>query len=609
MTPLLYRQPGPRTGAMIVCLLIMALPIPSAFAADLQHVYQMSLNDRIEFLEDPSGELDLGAVRQRDDWQQQGQGAFNQGYSDSAWWLRFSLSNDTDQTFNRLLSLEYPVLGDVQVHVVSERAEPRFFQLGHNYPYKQRPVDHRFFVVPLEWQAGETLTVYMRVRSQTSVQVPATLWEPDTFHSHDMTANILQGIYFGAFLVIAVYNLLLYFALGDRNYLYYVGFVMSMALLMASLTGYGFRHLWPGATVWNDQSILVFISGILGFAGLFIRRFLELDKISVLLDRLAQAVVVISAICAVLAFYLSYFTLIAVLIPLVVFGCILAFAGGIFAWLKGQATAKYYVIAWTFVLAGGAILALSKGGVLPSNFFTDHAAQLGSMIEVVLLSFALAQRINVERQLRFQAQSETLETTRRLNRELEERVQERTRELENLNERLNELSVTDELTGLRNRRFLDQQLEQEVGRAWRSGRPLSVAMLDIDHFKPVNDTYGHQVGDECLRLVGEILHASLRSPSDTGARYGGEEFVMILPDTECDDALAVVERVRERIHASRVESDGVVLELTMSAGVTCCRVDDSVTPDQLLAEADEALYRAKETGRDRVCVYGRGDQS
>ena len=600
----LFRQPGPNVTAIIGCLLIMAMTMPSAFAADLQHVYQMPLNDRIEFLEDPAGNLDLESVRQRDGWQEQGEGAFNQGYSDSAWWLRFSLGNDTDRAVNRLLSLEYPVLGDVQVHVVSDRTEPRFYQLGHNYPYKQRPVDHRFFVVPLEWQPAERLTVYIRVKSQTSIQVPATLWEPDTFHSHDMTANILQGIYFGAFLVIAVYNLLLYFALGERNYLYYVGFVMSMALLMASLTGYGFRHLWPGATVWHDQAILVFISGILGFAGLFIRRFLELNTISVALDRLALGVVVISGICVVLAFHLSYFTLIALLIPMVVFGCILAFVGGIYAWVKGQATAKYYVIAWTFVLAGGAILALSKGGALPSNFFTDHAAQLGSMIEVVLLSFALAQRINVERQLRYQAQSETLETTRRLNRELEERVQERTQELENLNEKLNELSVTDGLTGLRNRRFLDQQLEQEVGRAWRSEHPLSVAMLDIDHFKSVNDTYGHQVGDECLRMVGEILHAALRSPSDTGARYGGEEFVMILPDTSRAEALAVVERVRERIHAARVECEGVVLALTVSAGVTGHRVDESVTPDQLLVEADEALYYAKESGRDRACAYG-----
>jgi len=129
------------------------------------------------------------------------------------------------------------------------------------------------------------------------------------------------------------------------------------------------------------------------------------------------------------------------------------------------------------------------------------------MIEVVLLSFALAQRINVERQLRYQAQSETLETARRLNRELEERVQERTQELENLNEKLNELSVTDDLTGLRNRRFLDQQLEQEVGRAWRSEHSLAVAMLDIDHFKPVNDTYGHQMG---MSVSGWLARSCVR---------------------------------------------------------------------------------------------------
>nr|NIV30190.1 diguanylate cyclase [Anaerolineae bacterium] len=256
-------------------------------------------------------------------------------------------------------------------------------------------------------------------------------------------------------------------------------------------------------------------------------------------------------------------------------------------------------MAWSFVLAGGTILALSKGGVLPSNFFTDHAAQLGSIIEVVLLSFALAQRINVERQLRYQAQSETLETARRLNRELEDRVRERTQELEDLNEKLNELSVTDGLTGLRNRRFLDQQLRQEVEWARRTGRSLAVAMMDIDHFKPVNDTYGHQTGDECLKMVGEIIHANLRSPQDTAARYGGEEFAMILPETDENGAVNVLERIRQQVADASVSYDGVTLRMTLSGGVTVQRDAEAITPEQLLAEADEALYRAKSEGRDR----------
>lgn len=592
---------------MLLALLAWLLPAPASGADHFFDHSRLPLEQRLQFLEDSSGDLGLAAVRERDDWQQLQGPTFNRGYSDSAWWLRVRLSNEAATGRERLLSIGYPVLGDVQVHVLADGQRHESWQLGHDYPYSQRPLDHRFFVVPLEWEANETLAVYVRVRTESSVQVPVTLWERETFRTHDITANILHGIYFGAFLVIGVYNLLLFFALGERSYLYYVGFVFTLALLMASLSGYGFRYLWPTATEWNDQAILVFICGVLVFAGLFIRRFLQLSQLSARLDGLALLVVSVSSVTAVLSFWLSYSALILVLIPLVVLGCLIAFFGGIYAWYRGQATAKYYVLAWSFLLTGGIILALSKGGVLPSNVFTDHAAQLGSIFEVVLLSFALAQRINVERQLRYEAQSETLETARRLNRELEDRVRERTRELETLNRKLNELSVTDELTGLRNRRFLDEQLRQEVEWARRTGRPMAVAMLDIDHFKPVNDTYGHQVGDECLTMVGAIVHANLRSPQDTAARYGGEEFAMILPETDEQGAVRVLERIRQQVSEVSHTNEGVSLALTLSGGVTIQREAASVTPEQLLADADRALYRAKAEGRDRVCVY-RGDE-
>ena len=592
------------TAALLTLLVWLFMVAPATGAVDPREHHRLPLESDLQFLEDPSTELDLQDVRQREDWRRLDGHTFNRGYSDSAWWLKVSLPNRADKGLERLLSIDYPVLGDVRVHVLADGQLRTSYQMGHDYPYSQRPMDHRFFVVPLDWAPHETLDVYVRVDTDSSVQVPVTLWDRETFRSHDITANILQGIYFGAFLVIGVYNLLLFFALGERNYLYYVGFVFSIALLMASLTGYGFRYLWPGSTEWNDQAILIFICGVLGFAALFVRRFLELNELSPKLDAVALLVITASGIGAVLSFFLSYFVMISVLIPMVVLGCAAAFVGGIYAWYKGQATAKYYVMAWSFVLAGGVILALSKGGVLPSNFFTDHAAQLGSIIEVVLLSFALAQRINVERQLRYQAQSETLETARRLNRELEDRVRERTQELEDLNEKLNELSVTDGLTGLRNRRFLDQQLRQEVERARRTGRSLAVAMMDIDHFKPINDTHGHQTGDECLKMVGEIIHANLRSPQDTAARYGGEEFALILPETDEEGALRVLDRVRQQMAGASISYDGVTLQMTLSGGVTVQRDAEAITPEQLLAEADEALYRAKSEGRDRVCVYG-----
>jgi len=589
-----------QTGLM---LLLMLGSQAGLAAAPLSAEEEWLLGNNVMFLEDAEGNRELEDVRVSGNWRVLKSRTFNQGYSDSAWWLRFRINNPRDEAASRLLSIAYPVLDDIRIYKLSGDVEAAFYQLGSNYPFSQRPIEHRYFVVPLTWEGKETLDIYLRVRSSSALQVPLALWHPDAFYSRDADLNVLHGTYFGAMLVIAAYNLLLYFALRERNYLNYVLFVVSMALLMATLTGFSFRYLWPEATSWNDRAILVSLSAVLGFAAVFSRRFLRIREISVALDRGAVVLIVASVLAALMAFVASYSLVIHLLIPLIIAACFYGLAAGIYAWYCGQITAKYYVVAWSMLLLGGITLALSKGGVLPSNTFTDHAAQIGSLFEVVLLSFALAQRINVERKLRFEAQSETLETTRRHNFELEERVQLRTRELEVANLRLSELSQTDGLTGLKNRRFLDEALLSEVERARRTGRMLAVVMVDIDHFKPVNDTHGHAVGDDCLKMVGEVIASGLRWPSDIAARYGGEEFALIIPDTSAEGALTVVERIRETIRSTPVSTHGLSLTLTVSIGVYATHVGSEVTPEHLLERADQALYDAKNSGRDQTRIY------
>jgi diguanylate cyclase (GGDEF)-like protein len=167
--------------------------------------------------------------------------------------------------------------------------------------------------------------------------------------------------------------------------------------------------------------------------------------------------------------------------------------------------------------------------------------------------------------------------------------------------RLAELAVTDELTQVANRRFLLERLVREVDRARRGTRPLAVLMLDLDHFKRVNDEYGHQRGDEVLRGVARELRAQLRR-IDTVGRYGGEEFVVLLPDTARAQALHVAEKLRESVkHAAF--PDG--LTMTISIGVAGLP-EDASEPDALIEAADRALFAAKRAGRDRVTVYQPG---
>jgi len=186
---------------------------------------------------------------------------------------------------------------------------------------------------------------------------------------------------------------------------------------------------------------------------------------------------------------------------------------------------------------------------------------------------------------------------------LQQLVSERTRELEQANQMLARFSYLDAVTGIANRRSFDASLDLEWRRVRREGVPVSLVMIDIDHFKGFNDTYGHQPGDDCLRTVAQTLRRTLHRPGDLCARYGGEEFAVILPGTDPTGAAAVAESLRACIedlaipHAASTKS-----VVTISVGVATALPGDQATAESLVGSADKVLYEAKRSGRNRVCV-------
>lgn len=168
---------------------------------------------------------------------------------------------------------------------------------------------------------------------------------------------------------------------------------------------------------------------------------------------------------------------------------------------------------------------------------------------------------------------------------------------------LRKLVFLDGLSGVFNRRYFDQQFSTEWSRAVRSCSPLSVIMVDVDHFKLFNDRYGHQAGDDCLRQIAMAIKNSLKRPADLVARYGGEEFSCILPDTAFEDAMALANDVERKVRDLHVPHQGSQVStcVTISAGLATRTVDSSGDAAMLLGLADNQLYQAKQTGRGRVC--------
>jgi two-component system cell cycle response regulator len=171
-------------------------------------------------------------------------------------------------------------------------------------------------------------------------------------------------------------------------------------------------------------------------------------------------------------------------------------------------------------------------------------------------------------------------------------------------DRNQKMATYDSLTNLYNRRALYDIVDNELARARRDKKPVSLVMMDIDHFKNVNDAHGHNIGDRALSIVAHIISEKIRA-YDTAARWGGEEFLLVLPGADLVEAELIAERVRQGIETSEIPiPGGKHLNLQASFGVSTSRPDDLLTFDLLVHQADEALYDAKDKGRNRVCVYG-----
>jgi diguanylate cyclase (GGDEF)-like protein/PAS domain S-box-containing protein len=174
--------------------------------------------------------------------------------------------------------------------------------------------------------------------------------------------------------------------------------------------------------------------------------------------------------------------------------------------------------------------------------------------------------------------------------------------------RLIAMATTDSLTGLFNRRHFFELSNLELARSRRNGNPLVMLMMDIDHFKNINDTFGHQAGDTVLETLARFGRTCIRAV-DVFGRIGGEEFAILLPETKLEDGVAVAERLRHGVERMQIDADGATLSITVSIGVACA-LAGSHHFDEILAESDRALYKAKCNGRNRVCTWctGNGDQ-
>lgn len=564
-------------------------------------VSKQDLTGHTRYFHDTGGDAGVDAVRtQLDDFQPLPPGGAAFGFQTGAFWFHTVIVNRNPHEPRWLLMQDYPLSDFLDVYVRYPDGQMQHHRGGDNLPFDHRSVRHRHPNFWLTLPQDQPVELLVRVQSQSSMQVPLALYTPTAFSELWRYAELAIGLYYGILLALFFYNLALWLALRDASYFWYLFHISAFGLVLFTLNGLGFEYLWPNSAWLADHSVPLSIC--LAQIGMqqFSRHFLDLKQRWPLGDRVSLGVMAFFLLLGIAATRLPYHvaTPVASAAVFLSIGWI-AVASTVVIRL-GYKPARLFLLAWSMFLLGTAVFVALAFGLLPKTFLTEYGVQIGSALEMLLLSVALGYRYAALRN-----ENERIVSDAKL--QLEHKVELRTaelrsalRQLEEAHVRLRESSRLDGLTDLYNRTHFREAFEHLLSQARNTHRPISLLMIDLDHFKNINDTYGHLAGDACLRWTSNTMAVVLHPYNALLARFGGEEFIAALPGMGLGEASVVAEELRQELRNQPCRFEGIDIPVSASIGVHCVDTSAKNSIESALQVADQALYAAKAEGRDCV---------
>ena len=522
------------------------------------------------------------------------------GFQDGAYWFYLPLVNRDAAEPRWLLVQEYALSDQVDLYLRYPDGRIEHASSGDHAPFNSRFIRYRYPNFRLDLPPGQRVEVLFRVQSESSMQVPLVLYTPQALAEIMRDAQFSTGLYYGIVLALLFYNFVLWIMLRDPGYFWYLLHTGAFGLVLFTLNGYGFEYFWPGSPWLADASVPLSICLALIGMQQFSRTFLELPERWPAGNRVSLALIGFFVLLGLASIWLPYSTSTPLASRAVLFGVIWIIVAAVVMLRRDYRPARLFLLAWSLFLLGTAMFTLLAFGLVPRNFWTQNGVQIGSALEMLLLSLALGSRYAALR-------NENIRIVQQANEQLERSVIDRTKQLRTAmaqlgeaNVQLRDYSQRDPLTGVYNRRHFREAFEQALDARMDNGKPLALLLLDLDHFKKINDTYGHLAGDDCLHFAARSVEDVVIPRGGLVARFGGEEFVAVLPGADAQDALQVAEAVRLRIQQAPVSTGGHNIRLSASIGVHTVIEGHQATPEDVIRIADEALYRAKDDGRNCV---------
>lgn len=423
-------------------------------------------------------------------------------------------------------------------------------------------------VYPISLSEGEVATLYLRSHSFSHQWFAVDVYDLEASRHALISINTDIALLVGMMLALVFYNGLLYFASSKKENIFYSLYLISGLVWIALSYGLIASAFGLYGTAVFKLNISLITMPI--FLMLFMMTIFETRKLYPTEHRILQGL--LAVLIGVLAW--GFFDISAALKPASTLAAIMmlvTFSVSISLYRKGNPLVKYFLVGHTFFVVFNGFAVLFYKGLVEPSYLSSHGVGIGIMLEALTLAFIISYRIKI------------LEDIRASQDELKKQA------------------ATDPLTRLYNRRFFFSEADYLLELARNSHTPLTVVVIDIDHFKQVNDTHGHGVGDQVIVSIAQALKKFSRS-KDLIARFGGEEFVMLLPETALEEAAGCAERIRAAIENLQTTVEDSDINCTISLGIAAVDVSNE-SIESALNRADKALYEAKNTGRNRICTH------
>ena len=436
----------------------------------------------------PSEQMDLREALASDRWQSLEGESPNFGYIRDTVWLRVPVSAIPSD--RKLLEIRYPQLDDITFYLIEDGVVRQRISTGDHLPFAQRQIQHRNFLFSFETDPLSDYQVFLRVRTQGAMQIPIRLWDPRTYFEATSIEDQMHAIYYGILIMVIFFNLFIFLALRERMYLLYVLSTLSYLMFIGSLNGSTYQLLWPQSPWLHNQTMVLTVPVALIFTLLFSRAFLNLRVTSPRMDKLVWYMVLVNIVVAVATFVTDYSVASRLTVALAIPSCLLLTVMGPIQWIRGNPQAGYYTIAWGLLTLGSAITAANKYGFVPNSFVTAYGIEIGSALEAVLLTIALAARLYQEREDKVRAREA----------EITAMAARRSAEL-----RLIEQALHNPLTGLPNRACLEMTINELINR--EPEKRLSIAVIHLSNLPAITKTLGHRNTDRLLELAARRFNS------------------------------------------------------------------------------------------------------